>query len=372
MKSILFVLLFFISTLNLAQSVSGTVTTKKGEALSFATVYLANTDIGTISDIDGKYYISNIPPGKYDLVASFVGYNTDLISIEIEENSELQHNFSLQESSMLLDEIEVVADLKVRKRYLEIFRYHFIGNSEFSNKCKIQNEDAIYFRKNEESGMFDAYADEPIEVVNKNLGYKIYYELYQFRIDEKAKILYMYGIPRFEELNSNPGKKIIKNREKAYDGSLISFFRALHDSDSTAEFQVRKLYRKKIPIEKNVSFQLSSDPTKAPDLETKYEYKDSVGAVLPISDIVFYDQFDRCFLKGDKYFVTSYINALKGYAPSFEGPKRNPNTKLFILQNQLEIFENGRVGDATKIYVEGYWMWSEKLANLIPSNYNPK
>ncbi|UII23699.1 outer membrane beta-barrel family protein [Fulvivirga ligni] len=62
--------------------VTGTlVDATTGEALSFASVVLrnpeSNKDInGTISEEDGTFKLSNVPLGKYDLLISFVGYET--------------------------------------------------------------------------------------------------------------------------------------------------------------------------------------------------------------------------------------------------------------------------------------------------------
>lgn len=50
-----------------------------GEALPFTNVVLTlngNQVAGTQTDFDGKYTISSIPPGKYDLQVSFVGYQS--------------------------------------------------------------------------------------------------------------------------------------------------------------------------------------------------------------------------------------------------------------------------------------------------------
>lgn len=50
-----------------------------GEALPFANVVLTlngNQVAGTQTDFDGKYTISSIPPGKYDLQVSYVGYQS--------------------------------------------------------------------------------------------------------------------------------------------------------------------------------------------------------------------------------------------------------------------------------------------------------
>ena len=47
------------------RTIQGTVKDNNGEALIGANIYLRGTDIGTATDIDGNFKISNIPEGKY-------------------------------------------------------------------------------------------------------------------------------------------------------------------------------------------------------------------------------------------------------------------------------------------------------------------
>ena len=45
-----------------------------GESLPFASVYLKNQNWGGITNESGYYAISGVPPGRYTLVASMVGF----------------------------------------------------------------------------------------------------------------------------------------------------------------------------------------------------------------------------------------------------------------------------------------------------------
>lgn len=56
--------------------IAGTVIDKQtGEALIGANVVIKGTNLGAAADLDGKYYILQVPPGKYEVVASFIGYH---------------------------------------------------------------------------------------------------------------------------------------------------------------------------------------------------------------------------------------------------------------------------------------------------------
>lgn len=45
-----------------------------GEAVPFANVLVEGTTLGAASDIDGNYVILNVPPGRYNVTASYIGY----------------------------------------------------------------------------------------------------------------------------------------------------------------------------------------------------------------------------------------------------------------------------------------------------------
>ncbi len=82
-------LIFFITSLLTIQaqnsgSIQGVIADKTtGEVLIGTNVYLEGTGFGAASNVDGRYIINNIPPGKYILKASYLGYQERIIDIEI-------------------------------------------------------------------------------------------------------------------------------------------------------------------------------------------------------------------------------------------------------------------------------------------------
>ncbi|MBR5216653.1 MAG: carboxypeptidase-like regulatory domain-containing protein, partial [Bacteroidales bacterium] len=84
LRKLLFTLCMVLTSWSLALAqvgrLQGTVVDKDtGEPIPFANIVLENggTQVGgTSSDFDGNYDINPIPPGTYDLKATFVGYNT--------------------------------------------------------------------------------------------------------------------------------------------------------------------------------------------------------------------------------------------------------------------------------------------------------
>ena len=51
-----------------------------GESIPGANVAVVGTTYGSITDVDGNYFILGVPVGSYDVQASFVGYQSETIT----------------------------------------------------------------------------------------------------------------------------------------------------------------------------------------------------------------------------------------------------------------------------------------------------
>jgi len=71
-------------------------------------LYLEGTTVGTTTNTFGFYSLS-LPPGEYDLVVSFIGYQTIRKKILV-KNENIKLDFQLEEESSTLDEITVTAE----------------------------------------------------------------------------------------------------------------------------------------------------------------------------------------------------------------------------------------------------------------------
>ena len=110
MKKISLLLVLITSTFTFAQS-TGSVVGKlidkeyNNEPLAFANVLIKGTATGTTSDFDGLYGFDNLEVGAYTLVFSFVGYETQEISITIIAGKVTELNIPMSASAASLDEI---------------------------------------------------------------------------------------------------------------------------------------------------------------------------------------------------------------------------------------------------------------------------
>jgi hypothetical protein len=74
-------------------------------------VRIDGTNLGGISDIDGNYFILNIPAGKYTVTSSFVGYAKYIVSnVEINIDRTTELDVKLKQSTFEMDEVVVIAE----------------------------------------------------------------------------------------------------------------------------------------------------------------------------------------------------------------------------------------------------------------------
>jgi len=88
-------------------SISGTVTTSDNRPAEFVNVALKGTNKATNTEAHGKFDFKRITPGSYTVVASLVGYDAVEQTIEVYAGQTSVVNFSLNETSAQLQEIEV-------------------------------------------------------------------------------------------------------------------------------------------------------------------------------------------------------------------------------------------------------------------------
>ncbi|MCJ7552817.1 MAG: TonB-dependent receptor [Ignavibacteriaceae bacterium] len=90
--------------------IAGTVKDKStGEPLIGVNIFIEKTTIGAASDINGDYFIVNIPPGEYTVVASMIGYQSMKVTkVIVTADKTTNINFELEVQRLELNEEVVV------------------------------------------------------------------------------------------------------------------------------------------------------------------------------------------------------------------------------------------------------------------------
>ncbi|MDZ7691036.1 MAG: carboxypeptidase-like regulatory domain-containing protein [Balneolaceae bacterium] len=95
----------------LQTTVTGTVTdAQTGDPLPGANVSIQGTTTGSSTNSEGEYSISDVEPGTYTFVASFIGYQESTREVTIGQNQQqVNVDFSLQPSQLQMEEMVVTA-----------------------------------------------------------------------------------------------------------------------------------------------------------------------------------------------------------------------------------------------------------------------
>lgn len=119
----------------------------KNEALSFATVYLENTEFGATTDEEGLVIFENVPIGNYKLLVSYLGFLQQEKSISVTKNSVNRIEINLKKGIDIFEEV-VVTGTQRENRISE-------------SPVKVEILSAKLFQKNPTPNLFQA-----IEMVN--------------------------------------------------------------------------------------------------------------------------------------------------------------------------------------------------------------
>jgi hypothetical protein len=91
-----------------------------GEPLGFANVYLDGTELGTASAEKGYYYIGRVPPGRYTLKASYVGYDEWQQEVTVRADQTQTVDLALKPTRVQVREVKVTAERARFEREVEV------------------------------------------------------------------------------------------------------------------------------------------------------------------------------------------------------------------------------------------------------------
>lgn len=91
-------------------TLSGTVTdSETGEVLIGVNILVLDEELGVATDENGDYEITDIPAGDYQIEARYIGYDSQIEDVTIEDGEEIELNFELVMSTSQLDELVVTS-----------------------------------------------------------------------------------------------------------------------------------------------------------------------------------------------------------------------------------------------------------------------
>ncbi len=375
------------------------------QPIHLANVFLSNTSIGTVTNAEGYFTIEHFPQGRYDVVVSCIGYESFVTTIQ---SAQLPKTIDIN----LVPKVNILQEVIVEPyekngwdKYGKFFLDNFVGTSAFAKECKLKNPETIRFRYNKKENILRAFADEPIILENKALGYILKYDLKTFEYNYSTRIFYFQGYPLFEEMET--GRKRLQERWEnrradAYYGSLMHFMRSLFRNQLIQEgFETRKLikiseeekkrvrtlYNKRaytngvgnIVVNDSILGQGNADsaayyrkvmrqPEKMNVLIDKVLPGDSIAFAIDslTAGLYFEDHLQVIYLY--KQVPDEYVQA-NGLSVRAKSPVVS---EIFLTRkNTIAVLSNGSYYEGIDLISSGYWGWWEKLATMLPYDYKP-
>src|SRR5882757_10263079 len=203
MKKVLLLLVFSLLTVFLllirsqgafAQSqsnvLSGSVRdSASGNPLAGVSVFLNSTSKGTVTRADGTFVLPGIPPGRYQMVISAIGYETIVLEIS-SRNLPPALKIALRVKAAELEAFTVEPYMKDGwQRFGKFFLDNFIGTTDNASSCSIKNRNVLRFHFYKKSNKMSVTATDPLIIENKALGYDLEYRLERFVVDYTSNIV---------------------------------------------------------------------------------------------------------------------------------------------------------------------------------------
>jgi|GEM_PF-2833245 len=208
-----------------------------GHPIHYANIILSGTTLGTTSLKDGRFQINRLRPGRYTLVINMMGYATVRKSILLIKKSLPLATIWLKPQAVQGEAVEITGrPPRWWKYHLNIFKSAFLGQSEFSSKCTLINPEVLSF-KDSTDGTFYAWAEAPLEIENRALGYQLTLWIYDFRWTERDRLVSAFDVlfSPLESQNNQQLRRWEKSRDDAYRGSAMHFFRSMAARQARAE-----------------------------------------------------------------------------------------------------------------------------------------
>ena len=381
--------------------------------LAAVSVYLNNTSLGAVTNDDGVFIITKIPSGEFRLVASCVGFETYVSMIDPRTVGK-DFIISMKPNAEELQGFTVTTpDPEGWKKWGKLFTELFIGDTPGSNDCKLTNPEVIKFRMNADNTL-TAYAKEPLQIVNYNLGYEIKYKLEEFQYDFNIKLVNFSGYAFFTDMgvkHPNRVRRYGEARLETYKGSFLHFKRAFFANELDAQgFELRSLGNMSNPekdrakrlfslhrdsvildttglaftthINPNGNPYISSSTTKTEDSSDYFKKKllepdsvishqlissDSIGfaADSTVAGMYFRDSLEV------SYKFKTIPNRYRVLNKDHKHETFPVSQFVFVNKRPIYILNSGYHYKPYDLKITGYWAWSENISTLLPFDYRP-
>jgi hypothetical protein len=380
--------------------------------IASVSVYLNNTSIGTITNDDGLFILKGIPQGRFDLVATSVGFETFTTQLDL-HNLPKDFQIVLKPKADELEGFSVLpTDPNGWEKYGKYFTVLMIGTTPNSNNTKLMNPEVVKFRLNE-GNILTAFAKEPLKITNYALGYEIEYKLEEFEVNLNTALVSYTGYAFYKDMglkHPNRVRRYNQARFETYKGSLLHFMRSFYANDLEVQgFEMRSLATISNP-EKDRAKKIFSRHRDSVLLDTAGFFMNVVNGpkgpyvealnVRTRDSSAFYKKMlhgpdsvisHQIIFSDSVGFAVDSIMAGFYYPDSMEvsykwklvPPRYRALSKkykhetipvsefVFVNKTPVYIVRNGFYYKPYDLKISGYWAWVENISTWLPYDYYP-
>ncbi|MFB6098666.1 MAG: carboxypeptidase-like regulatory domain-containing protein [Salinibacter sp.] len=327
-----------------------------GAPLPRTHVFVPRTMNGTVTDSTGRFRLT-VQPGATRLYVSRVGYANEAFTFRSAPGR--PQVITVRLSPKVISSPPVTVSAKRDEEWyerLDRFTRLFIGPSSKAQKCTLLNPEVLRFEE-KWWGKFVAWAEQPLIIENRALGYRVRYFLKAF--EERGSVVRWDGEPLFERLTPKDSLEAARwrqNRREAYRGSLRHFLRSLID-DRLDEEQF-ELYR----IPRAAAFRYTDRADRLPTSRERI--------LRPGPDSTY-------LLEAHSRLEVVYrgepeSEAYLDWADIHRRPPRDYQTSQIELnQSPIHVEPHGEIVEPYGATLYRYFAFTVRMAHLLPREYEP-
>jgi hypothetical protein len=326
-----------------------------------ASIYLNRTTFQSRSNVKGEFKL--VAAGVYsgELIVRAAGYECFAYNPEFSGAGNKLYTFKLIKKERTKDSVKIPDILK--KAEFQNFMESLLGITAEAAACTIENSETIYFVKGESGNLTYAFADTPLIITNKLLGYEIVYDLIEYG-DDNFKENYFTAYYWYREIGNK--RQFIKQRQRNYFGSTQHFFNSLIE---------RNLYDQGFSIFRMK--QTADSASLQPYTDYTQVNPNNIEAISPLSFLFIDSNSNEYYLKFSRDIIVQYdktphtVDYLSQQVYVTGLAKKGFTASFRLLADTVGIDSKGLIAEPLSINYGGFWIY-EKLANQLPLNYQPE
>ncbi len=245
-----------------------------------------------------------------------------------------------------MEELEVRSSNAEWQEHFREFRHHFLGATRYASESEIRNPWVIDIWRNGD-GDLCAVSNEPIDLVNHALGYRVHIDLVEFLWDGSGRTGFYKFYSMFTEIqpeNNRQRRAWERSRERAYRGSFEHFLKSLYQQSLTRNrFEVLKPQ--------------SGIPVHIDELSPS-DIRRMTGTGI---------RADHEGLKG--YRITTPVDVVYRRGAGTSADREISRIVAMQTSGIFLVTPNGRLLDPASLRLDGAWSY-HRVGNLLPDDYS--